>query len=253
MSDNNEINQWFIPQLQNRIAKINLFCFHHAGGSASFFNDWPSQLTPFVNLISVQLPGRDMRQNESFITNINILIEKLTKHSDIFSNKPFVLFGHSLGAIIAFELSRKLQKLSLQAPKCLIVSGYCAPKLSDTKEKIHLLPDPLFLKRLIEKYGGISEEILNCNELLNFVLPRIRADVYLAENYSYSFAPLLECPIFVMGGANDPSIHIDELLGWKEETKAQTKIFSFQGDHFFLQSKKASVLERINKLLTIYL
>lgn len=253
MSNNNAINNWFITHSMNSFSKINLLCFHHAGGSAAFFSSWPQLLTPFMNVFAIQLPGRDTRYNEPFAQNIETILQELLRYKNIFLDKPLILFGHSLGSIIAFELARILEKISITSLKCLIVSGRCSPHLSKFQEKIHSLSDDLFINRLIDKYGGIPEEIQRNKNALNLFLPRLRADIYLCENYKYCPAPLLECPIFIMGGFHDPSVNKEDLVGWQAETKALSKIYLFDGDHFFLESNKMNVLNRINKLLSGFL
>jgi medium-chain acyl-[acyl-carrier-protein] hydrolase len=253
MINNNEKKSWFISHSKNSYAKVNLFCFHHAGGSAAFFRDWPNLLTPFVNLFAAQLPGRDTRHDEPFAATIDIILRELLAYKQLFIDKPLILFGHSLGSIIAFELARQLENQSITSPKCLIVSGRCSPQLSDAQEKVYSLPDALFIKRLIEKYGGINEEIQKDKNLLNLFLPRLRADINLSENYKYVALSPLECPIFVMSGAGDPSVNRDDLLGWQAESKAPGKIYMFDGEHFFLESNKTKVIDRLNRLLMSFI
>lgn len=242
-------NKWFLFHNQRPFAHTNLFCFHHAGGSASFFTDWQKYLPALVQLIAVQLPGRENRYSETFLSDIDLVVDEIMENKEVFTEKPCIFFGHSFGALIAFELSRRLQTHKAVQPKCLIVSGHCAPKFLTEREKLYALPDDKFLEKINEKYGGLSHEVLNCPELLSLILPILRADIYASENYSYSKAEALDCPIFVFNGAKDISINRDKLFAWKEETTDGMKLYDFPGDHFFINTSKEEVIARINKIL----
>ncbi|MDR1057292.1 MAG: hypothetical protein LBL17_01800 [Coxiellaceae bacterium] len=252
MEENVTQNQLFLFQGKSFFSKLNLICFHHAGGAASFFSGWQKDLPNLIQLISFQLPGREALHNHLFLNDFNEVIDKIISNKLIFTSKPYALFGHSLGAIIAFELARRLTTDAFPQPQCLIVSGNCAPNLYK-QEKFSHLSDNLFIKKMNEKYGGISDEILYCQELLNFLLPRFRADFYLSENYSYSSSPALKIPIFVFTGINDVSVDRGEIFAWEQETNNECKIYEFEGDHFFISSARKQVLERINKILYKYL
>lgn len=243
-------NHWFLFQNYRHFANINLFCFHHAGGAASFFIDWQKHLPALAQLIAIQLPGRESRYSEPFLSDIGLIVDKIIENEKVFIQKPCVFFGHSFGALIAFELSRQLQSKKLSQLKGLIVSGHCAPRFLAEREKLHALPDDEFLERIKEKYGGLSHEILSCPELLSLILPRLRADIYASENYSYSKTTPLDCPVFVFNGAKDLSIDRDKLFAWGEETTNSMKLYGFSGDHFFVNNEKKEVLARINKILT---
>ncbi|MGD9153828.1 MAG: alpha/beta fold hydrolase [Gammaproteobacteria bacterium] len=244
---------WFLVKDKKQFSKFNLFCFPHAGGGASFFNDWPQFLPDLVQVLSVQLPGREARHSENFLQNINDVLNNILEFKDIFYKKPFALFGHSLGAVLAFELARKLFIDKSPTPTCLIVSGHCAPKFSEKQEKIYSLPDDKFVKRMNELYGGIDSEVLCCPELLELLLPRFRADILLSEQYKYNQAPSLKCPIFVFNGNDDVSVNSDELSEWGLETDNAAKIYKFPGDHFFISDSKEIVLDRLSKILRNFL
>lgn len=252
ITNNFENNKNFLFQQEINSQKLNLFCFHHAGGTASLFYDWSNTISSLIQLICIQLPGRETRYKEQFSKNFNTILDELMYEKKLFTGKPFALFGYSLGAIIAFEFARKLQTNNI-FPMYLIVAGCSAPKFLKNKEKIAHLSDKDFIDKLNQTYGGFDDEILSCQELLELLLPRIRADISLYESYLYSNGPTLECPIFVLYGNDDPSTKYDELLAWKEETQKTTQLYKFDGNHFFVVSAKNMLIHRLNIISEMFL
>lgn len=247
MSNRLERKLWFVQNSSQPLAKFNLFCFHHAGGAASHFSDWQRHLPATIQVNAIQLPGRDHRYGESFYNSVSQIVDKLLTFEDVFREKPFVLFGHSLGAIIAFELTKTMQKKGL-SPMALIVSGRSAPALAHLQEPIHHLPDELFIKQLILRYGGLRSDVLQSAELMSLLLPRIRADVAMAESWKYEKTLKINCPLFVFGGDNDVSVSEDDLSGWQLESENKIRIFRFSGDHFFIETDKIAVMSKIRQV-----
>ncbi len=243
-----ERNVWFTKYKQNNNATIRLFCFHYAGGSASTFRGWVEDLDDFVELIAIQLPGRENRYGEMLINNINQIIDNLSLHFNQYLNKPFVFLGHSLGALIAFELVRSLRRKGKPQPKQLIVSATRAPQVKFNKHIIHKLDDANFSKELM-KYNGMPRVIIENKELFSLLMPIVRADFCVSETYQYLHERPLSCPITAFGGLNDNTFSQEDLVRWKDQTVSSFNDHYFQGDHFFIKSSYNEVINIVNKIL----
>ncbi len=242
--------KWFTPQWRSHYsAKMNLFCFHHAGGAASFYKKWPTALSPKVQVIPVQMPGRETRYGETFASSIDEMVNDLVHHKDVFADKPYAIFGHSLGALFGFELARRLVERDGPAPRFFVSSGHGAPRRQPADEKLHMLPDKQFIERMREKYGGVSDEVIACEELLEFLLPRFRADIRMAEQHTSNDSVPVRFPVAVMHGRGDKSVSMDDVKGWQNETLAEVSIHEFDGNHFFIETNEIQVFEVVNKLL----
>ena len=246
MYHNSKNNSCFVHYKTNETnLRLRLFCFHHSGGTASFFREWNQFLPPEVELVAVQLPGRETRNTDPFVTDINIVAREIADNFHKYQTMPFVFFGHSLGSIIAFEVAHELRRYYLKSPKYLIVSGRNAPQTPSRDEILHKLSDELFVQGLM-KYQGIPEEILQNKELLEVLLPRLRADFTLSEIYQYRKKLPLDCPILALGGNDDPTVNYEELVAWKMQTVKQCHVHLFQGGHFFVNTSKKEVLDVIS-------
>lgn len=245
----NNSEKWFLTQRRNPAAKINVFCFHHAGGAASFYKNWSAALSSQVQLISVQMPGRESRYGEAFAESLEAMVSEMLQYKAVFADKPFAMFGHSLGALFAFELARQLANHAGLAPRFVVASGHGAPRRGPPEELLHHLPDDRFIAKMREKYGGISDEVMNSPELLEFLLPRFRADIRIAEQHASREGAPVRFPVVVLHGRGDHSVSTDELLGWQKETHARVRIHEFDGDHFFIESSESQVIGMLNKLL----
>jgi surfactin synthase thioesterase subunit len=238
-------NSWFVHHKTNKAnTKLRLFCFHHSGGTASFFREWGQILPPAVELIAVQLPGREANF-QPFITDVNVVAKQIVVNFHKYQTVPAVFFGHSLGGLIAFEVIHELRRHYLKSPQYLIVSGRNAPQTRSKEEILHHLPDELFIKGLM-KYQGMPNEVLQNKELLEVLFPRLRADFTLSETYQYRKRPPLECPILALGGSNDPTVNYDDLAAWKIQTIKKCSINLFPGGHFFLNTSQKEVLDIIS-------
>jgi medium-chain acyl-[acyl-carrier-protein] hydrolase len=164
-------------------------------------------------------------------------------------DKPFVFFGHSLGGLLAFELASHLRERSLPQPAHLIISGKQSLSATPRRDPIYQLPDDAFLNEL-EKYAGTPKEILESQELIQLMLPMLRADVTLFDRYTRrDKAAKLSCPISVFGSDNDPYVAIDDLVGWKAETTGDFDQHTFSGGHFFINDSKDEVIDSIRQII----
>ena len=242
------LNAWIKCPKPNPQASLRLFCFPYAGARAMIYRSWLASLPPSIELYLVEFPGRATRIKEPSFRRIQPLIEALTPACLPYLDKPFVFFGHSMGALIAFELIRELRKNSNLIPLHLLVSGRRAPQLPDPDPPIHALPTPQFLQGVVS-YNGTDEAVLNNADLMQLLLPILRADFELLETYVYEQFRALDCPITVFGGLEDNKVNMTQLEAWRELT---TKSFSrqmFPGGHFFLHSAESLLLQSLNQTL----
>ena len=163
--------KWIESLKLNPQCNVRLICCHHSGGGASLFYPWVKYLSDIVEVAAIQLPGRETRFNEPLLNNLEDVIDGLTKEFRGILDKPYILFGHSLGGLICFELTRHLQNLSLRLPEHLIVSGCKAPHLPMRKKPIHGLPDDVRYYHASPYYRGVrgKDEVLRVCDFCTFM------------------------------------------------------------------------------------
>lgn len=229
-----------------------MFCFPFGGGGASIFHTWPDNLPALVEIVPIQLPGREVRLMEDTYTDVAPLVEDVSREIIGYRDLPFVLFGHSMGAVIVFELARQLRKEHATEPAGLFVSGRRAPQLPAKKPPIHDLPESEFLDEL-HRLNGTPKQLLEHEELMQLMIPTLRADFELVETYSYTPDVPLGCPIIAFGGTTDPEVSEEELDAWSEQTSSRFSMHLFEGDHFFLQTAQDSLWRVITQELRLVL
>ena len=241
---------WLLRPRLNSGARRRLFCFPYAGGSALIFRDWPAGLSAEIEVCPVQLPGRGTRMTEPAFTRLAPLIDTLTEALLPHLDKPFSFFGHSLGAIISFEVARRLQAEYSLEPQHLFVSAHRAPQLADPDPPTYNLPEPEFVEEL-KRLNGTPPEVLQNDELMRLMIPLLRADFELVQTYSYVAGPPLNCPISALGGLRDHEVSRGQLEAWREHTKAAFTLRMFPGDHFFIHTAQQLLLTAVSKDLTL--
>ncbi len=228
-------------------ARLRLYAFPYAGGGASVFFPWAAALGPEIEVWAVRLPGRETRLREPAFTSFPAALAALEREVVPRLRPPYALFGHSLGALIAFALAQRLQRGPGPAPAALIVSGARAPHCPNPEPEIGGLPDAAFCTELRDRYNGIPPAVLAHPELLELVLPMLRADIRLYEDYRPTPAPPLPCPLAAFGGKNDPIVSPEDLAAWRTEAGGGFESQLFDGDHFFLQSSSAAILAAVKR------
>jgi medium-chain acyl-[acyl-carrier-protein] hydrolase len=235
---------WIRTFKPNPKAKLRLYCFPYAGAGTLVFRRWASELPPEIEVSAVQLPGRETRFKESPLTELPHLVSMLT---GIFYpyrlDRSFALFGHSLGALIAFELARNLAKQYKVTPAHLFASARIAPHTRDPRGKIYTLSDSAFKAKLRE-LNGTPEEVLDNPEMAP-ILATLRADFALNENYMFAAGEPLDTPISAYGGHDDPRVNEQELSAWEIHTRKAFHLRQFPGDHFFIETARPLVLKTI--------
>lgn len=225
-----------------------LFCFPYAGGSSFIYHKWSKSIDGQLEVCPVQLPGRANRMNEMPFTNVDCLVEVLSERISPFINRPFAFFGHSMGAIIAYELAQRLASTRGLEPVHLFVSGRSAPHVKSEEKLTYNLPKNRFIAE-IEKLNGTPQEILQNPELLELLLPLLRADFQLVETYRASDSGALSCPITVFSGTNDEEVALGELEQWKQHTTGRFAIYVLDGDHFFISQHSQFLIATISETL----
>lgn len=237
-------NSWISLARPNPLAKIRLFCFPYSGAAASVFYPWADILPSTIEVCPVQLPGHGTRLAEPLFQRLATLVAAAADGLQPYLDKPFAFFGHSMGALLSFELARHLRRNGKPGPVHLFVSGHGAPHLPDRNPPLHPLPEPEFVAKLRE-LNGTPEEILRHQELLQLLIPILRADFAVCETYVHPPEPPLACPISAYGGLGDAYVSREELAAWQEHTASRFSVRMFPGDHFYLNSAQLYLLQAL--------
>ena len=226
-------------------ARLTLFCFHCAGSGASMFRAWRQHIPKDIDLRPIQLPGRENRLKETPYTHIEPLVEDATQALTPHLSRPFAIFGHSMGALVAFEVARKIRSTSRLEPAHLFLSSYPASQLVRSRQAMANLPEDEFLVRAAD-YHWIPEQLLRNRELTTAIAEILRADVATCESYAYRHDAPFECPVSVFGGQKDPYVSRDELLAWQDHALGPFKLRLFPGDHSYHQESRQRLLSVIS-------
>ena len=248
LDSSSPLDSWIAGRKPNPQARLRLFCFPYAGGAASVFRTWSDGLPTDVELCPVQFPGRGTRLMEPPISQLSLLVEALAEALGPLLDKPFALFGHSLGSLVSFELARQLRAKYRARPIRLFVSAGPAPQIPHRGLPIHDLPEREFAAELL-RLNGTPGELLNHHEFMDVVLPSLRADFALYESYRYYPGPPLNCPISTFGGLSDQKVSHNDLEAWRDQTSVSFSIRMFPGDHFFLKTTQALLLRTLSQEL----
>jgi medium-chain acyl-[acyl-carrier-protein] hydrolase len=237
---------WIVRAKPRPAARLRLFCFPYAGVGASAYRPWATALDPAIELCAVQPPGREERIGTPPFSRLDPLLDALAPAVQPLLDRPFVFFGHSLGALVGFELARRLRRLGAPEPRHLFVSGRRAPQLPIREEVLHTLPDAA-LKEELRRFNGTPDAALQHEELMALVLPVLRADLAIHETYVHRVEPPLGMPISAFGGEGDPEVPEANLAAWKEQTTKAFRLRLLPGDHFYLQAGRAPLLAAITE------
>lgn len=218
--------------------------FPHAGAGPAWYATWGDHLPPEIELRVLHLPGRGSRHAEAAVTDFATLIATLSQVLSPEMDVPYALYGHSLGALIAFELARELHRLGERQPMQLFVSGCPAPHLIADRSPISELPEAAFVEEL-KQLGGTPAEVLENSDVLQLMLPSLRADMALFESYILRDDAPLNCPVFALGGSKDKIAGWNDLEGWRRYTSAGFVVQFLGGDHFFIREHRGEIVRII--------
>jgi medium-chain acyl-[acyl-carrier-protein] hydrolase len=212
-------------------ATTRLICLPHAGGGATSYYPLAALLPDAIELRAVQLPGRETRLGEVPYATMPPLVAALADALSETVRQPYAFFGHSLGALIAFELSRELRRRKLPMPQTVIVSGRRAPTIAGREPMLHRLPDDAFIAELVRRYDGIPQVIRQEPDLMALFMPTLKADFALFETHEHRDEPALDCALGIYGGAEDPQTA--EMDDWSELFSGPCRRRCFAGGHFY--------------------
>lgn len=230
-------------------ARRRLICFAHAGAGAWSFREWPAGLPEDVDVVGVQLPGREDRLTDPPFSNVPDVVAQLI---DVLAPElalPCVFFGHSMGALIAFELVRELRRRELPGPRLLVVSAFRAPQLPRRVLSPHELTDAEFIAAVNERYSAVPDAVASNAELMDLILPGLRGDISICDTYAFGEEAPLDCPIVAFGGRDDDEVGQSDLEVWESQTSAGFELNMFPGGHFFHQTERDEVLSALTRLL----
>ncbi|MFG2091955.1 thioesterase II family protein [Streptomyces sp. NPDC048612] len=241
MTGQNEDNGLWIRRFNPRDdAGFRLACLPHAGGSAPFYFPMANALPEDVDVLAVQYPGRQDRRTEPAVTDLQTLADRVATALEPWTDRPLALFGHSMGATLAFEVARRLESRNGTVPAALFASGRRAPS-RHRHETVHLRDDDGIIAEL-KQLSGTNPQVLGDEELLRMVLPAIRADYRAAETYTYEPCAPLHCPVVGLTGDDDPKVTLDEVRAWGEHTEGPFDFQVFPGGHFYLADHQSDII-----------
>lgn len=246
---NNPKSRWFITYRESAAPRLRLFCIPHAGGSPSTFFPWTRELPADVDIRAVQLPGRGARMREANLTSIASIVDELAPAiAPYLDGTPYMLFCHSMGTVVGFELMRRLRRGGLPLPARAFLSGYHALHLPSRRADVHDKPDEALIAE-IQRLGGTPAEALAHPELMALALPVLRADFTALETYVHTPEPPLPVPISAIRGVDDPDVNENELQAWAAHTSADFEAIRFPGDHFYLVPNQSELLRFLGSRL----
>jgi pyochelin biosynthesis protein PchC len=242
---------WFRRYAPADGAAVRLVCFPHAGGSASYFMPVAQALAPSVDVLAVQYPGRQDRLREPCVDSVHELARLSALALQDTDDRPVALFGHSLGALVAYEVARSLTGTRAGSPVHLFVSGRRAPS-SHRDESLHRMGDDAIIAE-VRALGGTSQQILADPELRDMVLPALRGDYKAVETYRHVPGAPVRCPVTALTGDRDPKTTVDEAAAWEAHAPADAfELLVFGGGHFFLNSRADEVIASLRERLSAF-
>ncbi len=242
-------NEWLCSLSPRRPHGLRLVALPYAGGGPGAYRAWVPLLPRQVELWAAQPPGREARALEPALGDLRSLVGALANALVDLPDAPLAFFGHSMGALLAFELARELRARGRAQPLLLIVSGRRAPHLPPHPRRWHLLPDDELIAAL-QRLGGTPPGVLENPELRTLLLPGLRADLAACETYRFEERERLECPLLVVGGDADPTVPVGDLREWRHHTAGSCEVHLLPGSHFFLHTARDRLLGLLAEALT---
>jgi surfactin synthase thioesterase subunit len=242
---------WVQRYHPNDHARLRLICFPYAGGRASIFRSWAENLPSYIDVCSIQLPGREERLSEPPYRRLEPLVEAVTTAMIPYLDRPFAFYGHSMGALVSFEVARRLRNVYGHHPVAMYLAAFRSPQMPNPNIKIYHLPTEVF--KVVLRADGIAETILRSDELMQLMLPTLRADYEVCDTYEYRVEPPLNCPFYLYCGTEDIRIRESDMAGWPAHTLGTSLMTMVPGSHLFLHASQEFLLNEIVQSLDMQL
>lgn len=244
--------RWLITPAQKRRPAARLVCFPYAGAGASAFRGWADAAPDALEVCLVQLPGRENRLREAALTSVADVVAGLASELEPFCDLPFAFFGHSMGAIVAFETVRQLRRSGTRLPDAMFVSASRAPQLPWPHPPVRSLDDLSLLGVLNQRYDSVPAVVLQDPELRELLTPAVRADMTVVETYVYNSEAPFDFPLVAFGGDDDRMVGRSELEQWNAQTTGSFRLRMLAGNHLFLQPRRADLLAEIAEAMSVH-
>jgi medium-chain acyl-[acyl-carrier-protein] hydrolase len=241
--------QWWTCPRRAPAAPLRLWCLPFVGAGAAIWHPWAAPLARNAEVMAARLPGRETRFGENPLTRMKEVVDALVGHIAQFAHDDYALCGHSLGGLVAFELARRLRSIGAPNPRALIVCGTRAPDRPRPEPPVHHLIAREFIAEIEQRYGAIPAEIREHPDVLELLLPALRADMEIYETYHTVPAAPLDVPILALGGTADRIVTRADVLGWRTHTSVQCETAFFEAGHFFPQTHVGEVVPVVNRFL----
>lgn len=237
--------KWLVTPKPDAAAGVRLVCFPSAGHGPAMFRSWLPLLPTDVELSIAHLPGRESRWNEPSMNRIEEVAPALAEAIAAEPQRRFALFGHSLGALVAFGVARRLRATHGLEPIQFFASAHRGPQLPLRYPKIAGMDDRSFVHEVNARHGGIPPEVADNRELMELMVPSLKADYRLFEEYAHVDEPPLECPLSAFGGTQDRYVTEPDLQAWREQTSGTFRLRMIDGGHFFVNELRPSVVASV--------
>ncbi|RRA04527.1 thioesterase [Burkholderia cenocepacia] len=239
-----KITPWFILHRPQPAATHRLFCFPYAGAGSLLYRRWALELPDWIEVVAVELPGRQTRFSEAPPTSLDAMTDALATAAHGLLDKPFGTFGYSFGSVVGIEWLRELDRRRLRGPIHAFCAAHRAPHVVPRPLAIHRLPEPDLIDWL-KTMGGTPDALLSEPDWLRHFLRALRADLALAEGYCTDTPFALRCGLTVFGGLHDPHVDVDALREWRRYSGGPFSLHRFDGDHFFIHARERELQDHV--------